>query len=217
MKDFIFVSDFDGTLTDTDFFQILIDGYLKEFGEKHRKRWDDGVIDVYEFLNIIFTSINLTEEEIFENIKKINFDDSVIELIDYIKENNGEFIVLSAGTSYYIEKLFAYKGIKDIQIISNRAVYKDGGIHMEADLKSPFYSSVSGIDKAKVVEELKKNYKRLYYAGDGPPDYNAAIKADLVFAKSYLKKMLKLENKDYVSFESFRDIYNYIRQHQKII
>jgi 2-hydroxy-3-keto-5-methylthiopentenyl-1-phosphate phosphatase len=210
MKDFIFVSDFDGTLTGSDFYQILIDKHLGKNGIEPYKRWRNGSISVSEFLNIIFTSIDLTEKEIFDDIKEIEFDDSSLDLVRKIKKKNGDFVILSAGSSYYIKKLLEFKQIEGIDIIANKAIYKNGGIHMQFDLNSQFYSEISGIDKAKIVSSFKNKYKKIYYAGDGEPDYNAAIQADLIFAKTDLKEMLQAEKIKFINFITFLDIDNYL-------
>lgn len=212
MKDFIFISDFDGTLTNIDFYQILIDKYLKEKGQEALIKWREGITSVSMFLNEIFTAINLSEEEILEDIKEINFDESSFDFINKVRANNGDFLILSAGTSYYIKRLLKYKGIENIEIIANKGIYDSGGILMQFDQKSEFYSKESGIDKAKVVKKLRKEYKRLYYAGDGYPDYQASIQADIIFAKVELKTLLINDKIPFVDFSSFDDINKYLTE-----
>ncbi|MEN8906308.1 MAG: MtnX-like HAD-IB family phosphatase [Clostridiales bacterium] len=210
MKNFIFISDFDGTLTRTDFFQVLIDNHLKEKAMPSYIKWREGKIPVFDFLNIVFTSINCTEAEIYEDIKEIIFDDSSLDLMKRVTENNGDFVILSAGSSYYIEKLLEYKKIKGIRVISNKGIYKDGGIHMQPDKNSPFFSKISGVDKAKVVKNFKNQYKKIFYAGDGEPDYKAAIQADLIFARIDLKDMLLKRKIDFIDFDNFTEIKDHL-------
>lgn len=205
IEDFVFVSDFDGTMTDKDFYHIVIDKYL-DWGRDYYEEWvKEKPIDL-EFLNKIFSSIDKKEEDILSDIHGIPFDDSVIPFIKRVRESGGDFIILSAGTSYYIEKLLGHKGIRDIKVVSNKGRYTEGGIEIMTDEKGPYYSKSFGIDKARVVAELKGKYKKVYYAGDSRPDLEAAMKSDIAFARRELKRLLDERNHYNIPFQSFRDI-----------
>jgi 2,3-diketo-5-methylthio-1-phosphopentane phosphatase len=206
MKKFIFVSDFDGTLTGIDFYQILLDKYLGKRELEYFYRWKSGEINVFSFLKEIFTAIDLSKDELLEDIKSITFDKSSINFIKKVRQNGGDFIVLSAGASYYIEKLFDYHGISDINVIANKSCYKDGKILLTTKETDKYYSNISGIDKAKVVSDLRNKYEKLYYAGDGEPDYLAAVKADYIYAKLDLKDILENKKINYKEFKTFFDI-----------
>ncbi len=212
MKNFAFFSDFDGTLSNKDFYQIIIDKYITEEGTKLFKRWRAKEIKDVDFLGYVFKSINRTEEEILDDILSIPLDPYAKEFIQKINNAGGDFIVLSAGTRYYIEKLFEKEGIKNITIYSNNGVYKDKGIHFDIDTGHWSYSEIYGIDKAKVVEKLKSNYKTIYYAGDSEPDVRPSLLADTVFAKNQLKNLLSAENCPFVPFDNFKEIEEYLKK-----
>lgn len=210
MNEFIFVSDFDGTLTEKDFYQIIIDKYSGNWGRELYTKWQNLEIKDIDFLGKIFESIKRNEEEIFQDILSIKLDSNVKNFIEKIQKSGGEFLVLSAGTSYYIDKLFEYHGIKDITIISNKGIYKDNGIKLMPDPNSPHYSERYGVDKSLVVRDLKSKYKKLYYAGDSQPDLEAALLADITFAKGRLINLIKETKHSSVPFESFGEIEKYL-------
>lgn len=212
MKKFAFFSDFDGTLSNKDFYQIIIDKYITEEGTKLFKKWRAKEIKDVDFLGYIFKSINRTEDEIQDDILSIPLDAYAKEFIEHINAAGGDFIVLSAGTRYYIERLFDREGIKNVTIYSNTGVYKDKGIHFDIDTKHWSYSEIYGIDKAKVVEKLKKDYETIYYAGDSEPDVKPSMLADTVFAKNQLKDLLKAENYPFIPFDNFRQIEEYLKK-----
>ena len=205
-KPFVFVSDFDGTLTEKDFYQMIIDDYLGEAGQTLYKEWREGLHDDKDFLDKIYSSINREEAEILEDILRIEWDESATQFIKQIRENGGEFIILSAGTSYYIDRLLKEKGLSDIKVYSNPGVYKDKGIHLQLDKNSPYYSDKYGIDKAKVIEDLKKQYTHVYYAGDSAPDIPPCKIADIAFAKGKLQDLLNAEGINFIPVESYKDI-----------
>lgn len=217
MKKFVFISDFDGTLTHRDFYHIVIEKYLKESGIKLYDEWKNHKINDIDFLNNVFKSIDRSEGKILEDILSIPFDKYAKSFIEKIKKSGGDFIILSAGTSYYIEKLLEHENIKDVLIISNNGVYKDRGIHLIPDEKSPYYSKIYGIDKLIVVEKLKKEYKKVYYAGDSQPDFKACLLADTIFAKAGLQAMLREIERPFIGFSDFKQIENYFIENGVII
>lgn len=210
LKKFAFVSDFDGTLTERDFYHIIIDNYLQEWGRPFYEEWKKTKkIDVV-FLNKILGSIGRTEEEILEEIHRIPLDKYAIDFIHRVQKAGGAFYILSAGTTYYIDRLLAHRGIEGVTVISMSGVYKDGGIEVTPDEKSPYFSEIFGINKARVVEDLKKEFETVFFAGDSEPDLGAAKEADIAFAKKDLKELLSKEQDEFISFENFKEIEMYL-------
>lgn len=216
MKRFAFVSDFDGTLTSRDFYHIVIDKYLQDWGRDFYTEWKKTKKINVEFLNRIFGALSKTEDEIKEEIYQLPIDTHAVEFINKVKSNGGDFYILSAGTSYYIKILLEYLGINDVQVISMEGKYKDGGIEIYPDENSSYYSEVFGLDKSKVIKELKTRYDKVFFAGDSEPDLAAAKAADLAFAKSELKTMLDKERGKYIPFDNFKDIEGFLVREELI-
>lgn len=210
MATFAFVSDFDGTLTQRDFYHIIIDKYLEDWGRKYYEDWKRNNKINVEFLNKIFGSIGRLEEEIREDIHQIPIDEYAVKFIKKVQAQGGRFYILSAGTSYYIEILLEHLGIKEVTVISMKGCYKNGGIEITPDPTSPYYSEVFGLNKRQVIEDLKKEYDRVFFAGDSEPDLEAAKASDLAFAKSELKELLLREKYKFVPFEGYRQIDSYM-------
>ena len=210
MNKFAFVSDFDGTLTKKDFYQVIIDKYLKSWGQDFYKNWKSTKKINTEFLNIIFGALDKSEEEILEDIKQIPLDDHAVAFINKIKSNGGDFYILSAGTSYYIDKLLLNRKVEGVKVISMKGIYKNRGIEIQPDKASKYYSEVFGLDKQKVVKELKQSYEKVFFAGDSEPDFEGAKAADVIFAKSELNKLLTISKINFIPFENFSEIEQYM-------
>lgn len=212
LKKFAFVSDFDGTLTDKDFYHIIIDTYLQGWGRPFYEEWKKTKKINVEFLNKIFGSLEKTEEEILAEIHRIPLDEYAIKFIERVQKAGGEFYILSAGTSYYIDLLLSHRKIEGVKVISMPGVYKNGGIEIIPDKESPYFSEVFGVDKGKVVEDLKKEFEMVFFAGDSEPDLGAAIGANVTFAKSDLKKLLEKQQQEFISFENFGEVETYLQE-----
>ena len=200
MKHFAFISDFDGTLTERDFYHILIDKYLGAEGRKFYMEWKKKEKINVPFLNRIFEWSGLTEEALKEEILKLPFDKDGKKLIDEVRSQGGDFYIVSAGTSYYIKIFLEYLGLSDVEVISMPAKYKEGHLTIEPDEKNPYFSKDFGLDKRKVLETLKKEkaYDFIYFAGDSEPDLTATYGADVAFTKGELSFLInenKQENK----------------------
>ncbi|URZ06878.1 MtnX-like HAD-IB family phosphatase [Clostridium felsineum] len=215
MKNFVFISDFDGTISKRDFYKIITDKYLKEEVGELYKDWRNNKITDVDYLGYVFSHIGRGEKEIIEDVLTISIDPFIKEFIEKIKENGGDFVVVSAGANYYIDKVFENAGIKDVDIYSNKSVYKDNGLHFVLNPKDEFYSGNYGIDKGKVVKKLKSSYKKVFYAGDSTPDIEPAILSDVVFAKSKLRDFLKERNKEFIVFDGFDEVLKYVEKYLK--
>ena len=212
LKKFAFVSDFDGTLTERDFYHIVIDTYLQGWGKQFYEDWKKTKKINVEFLNKIFGAMGKTEKEILAEIHHIPLDEHAIRFIESVQKAGGEFYILSAGTAYYIDLLLAHRRIEGVKVISMTGVYKNGGIEIIPDENSPYYSEVFGVNKAKVVEDLKKEFETVFFAGDSEPDLGAARGADIAFAKNDLKELLGKEQEEFVPFKNFGEIEKYLQE-----
>lgn len=207
---FLFITDFDGTLTAQDFYlQIL---YRFEHEKVFLKRKKAGV----ELLSEVLESANLTEKEFEDEIKHIPLDFSFIDFYNFVKEKGGDVLILSAGCKYYIEKRLEFEGLKNIKIIANDGCFKDGGFKFLKNENKDFYSEKFGVDKVKVVEHYKKKYKKIYYAGDSYIDFKAAELADIKFAKKNLVEIFKMLKLKFFEFYNFDEIKNVLLNIVKI-
>lgn len=206
LKKFAFVSDFDGTLTDRDFYHIVMDKYLKDWAWDYYDEWKKTKKINVDFLNKIFGSMNRSEEEILQDILELPLDPFAIRFIQMVENNGGDFFILSAGTSYYINKLLEFFKIKNATVISMEGRYINRGIEIMPDPKSEFYSKLWGVDKQKVILSLKDKYEKVYFAGDSEPDIGAAKEADCAFARSRLQDHLKNEKIPFTPFNHFDEV-----------
>ncbi|MCB2295995.1 MtnX-like HAD-IB family phosphatase [Clostridium algoriphilum] len=213
MKDFAFISDFDGTLTKKDFYKILSETYYKEELKPIYDSWKNGEMKDVEYLGYVFNNVRRNETELYEDILNIDFDPTAKAFIEQVKAAGGDFIVISAGSSYYIDKVFEKHHIDGVDVYSNKCIFKDNGIYFDLDEHDEFYSDRYGIDKLIVVEKLKANYKKVFYAGDSGPDLQPALVSDVVFAKGKLVELLKKEKKEFIEFETFSEVWDKLKKY----
>lgn len=200
MKPFLFITDFDGTVTAQDFvYQIMYRYQHDKIFSKNKKR---GV----ELLSSVFYELRLTQEEFLKEIEYIPMDKTFVPFFEFINKSGGDVLVLSAGAKYYIKKKFSFEGIKNIEIFANDLVFKNNHFRFLTNEDKRFFCPVFGIDKEKVVASYKEKYEKIFYAGDSYVDFYAAKLSDFIFAKKNLVRILKMFNLEFFEFENFDDV-----------
>jgi 2-hydroxy-3-keto-5-methylthiopentenyl-1-phosphate phosphatase len=209
MKKWAFVSDFDGTISHQDFYDLVIENHYQE-GKELYKQWKNGEMQDIEFLSEVFKNINDKEENVIEEIRNIPIDEHAIHFIKNVQKNGGDVFILSAGTDYYIHHLLKHYGIENVTVYSNEGYFENQGVHLNLDVSHPHYHERYGIDKSKVIKDLKKEYQTVHFIGDSEPDTHPSKHADLVFAKKALQNMLREQKVDFVAVETFKDVEEYL-------
>lgn len=207
MKNFLFITDFDGTVTAQDFFiQVLYRYKPKKAFLKSSERG-------FSLLSEIFNNLNLTETEILNEIKHVAFDFSFFDFVKFIKEKGGEVLVLSAGARYYVENKLKMENLyDDVQIIANDSFYneKDGGIKLIRNENNRYYDEVFGINKLKIVEFYRDKFKTLAYAGDSYVDFDACRLCDYKFSKGNLSRILNTFHLEHFNFNNFSEVKEFL-------
>ena len=213
MKKIAFVSDFDGTISEEDFFNMAIDRLLTPEDLKPWQDYLDKKITHYQALGRIFSKIRISQRDLDNFIKSIEIDPYFTQALDLCKDLKIPIYICSAGMDYYILKRIPAEIKKyDITLLSNKGEYSPAeGFKLTPPPEDyMFYNKNTGISKEALVEHLKNQGFFTIYAGDGIPDIKAAKVADAVFAKSVLLELCRKENIKTLKFDDFRDITEYI-------
>ncbi len=214
-KKIALISDFDGTITKEDFFNMAVEQLLSPEALKPWHDYVSGKTTHIDALTGIFSQIRLSQHELDKFIDTIHIDKYFYDVMDFCLEYKIPVYICSAGTKYYIEKKIG-KEIKkyEIQVVSNEGTYsQEKGLHLiSPDKNDPFYDPNTGISKEALIKKLKTEGYFTIYAGDGRPDFLPSKIADTVFAKSILLDMCKQANIKTEKFENFKDILDYLRR-----
>lgn len=211
MTKWAFVSDFDGTITNKDFYWEVID-YCYPKGKELYKQWKACEIKDIDFLSQVFQSINLDEDMLIQMIGAMPIDEEVLEFIKQVQKVGGDFYILSAGTDYYIKQFINQHNIENVDVFANPGYFDNQNIHLKIDPARRFYSERYGIDKGKVIQYLKQCYDVIYFIGDSEPDVHAAVHADVVFTKGALQTMLDEKGISNHPVESFKQVKEFVQE-----
>lgn len=202
------VSDFDGTMTQIDFFRLAISRLAPPDLPDY---WDDylaGRTTHFEVLRSIYAAIRVSEAEVLAALPDLGLDPNLADGVARLRRAGWEVIVASAGCDWYIRRLLAGRGV-NLEVHSNPGRFEDGqGLLLELPTTSPYFSPTHGIDKAAVVSAALRSGRPVAFAGDGYPDVAAArlVSPELRFARLDLAETLQRERLPFRSFNRWSEV-----------
>ncbi len=196
--------DFDGTITPSD----LADFIFRRFaacGLFYSKQWAQGLIDTREEILRTFATISAGPDEIADALAKIDIDPTFEELVAFTRQQGIELAVVSDGLDWAIDTVLKAHGIQGLPIYANHVVFEGGRMTCEF----PWYDSSTplvGVCKPRVVRRYRQDGGKVIFIGDGRTDREAAIEADLVFARDALAHYCREEGIPALEFNIFSEI-----------
>ncbi|KAH7310112.1 HAD-like domain-containing protein [Rhexocercosporidium sp. MPI-PUGE-AT-0058] len=218
---FIFFTDFDGTITQQDSNDFMVEQF--GVGPDRRKLVFDDILfgrrsfrDGFEEL---LDSVNLPWGKcIAALLENITLDEGFREFYTWAHANNIPVVVLSGGMEPIIRALLAHLLGEDeasnLLILSNDVSARSGKtLEDEGGWKIVYRDGSSfGHDKSLAIRPYAtlpdSERPVLFYAGDGVSDLSAAKETDLLFAKAGKDLVTYCENENvaHTTFQSFSEI-----------
>src|SRR3954453_18675198 len=162
----VLVSDFDGTMTRHDFYQLAVESLLPPDTPDYWAEYRSGAVTHFEALRRYFATIRAGEEEVLAVVDRMELAPEVPGAVARLREAGWEVVVTSAGCDWYIRRLLAAAGV-EVEVHANPGRFVAGrGLLMELPVDSPFLCSALGIDKAKVVRRYVDGGWAVAFAGD---------------------------------------------------
>jgi len=132
----------------------------------------------------------------------IRFDDSFPEFVRACIAAAVELVVLTSGVQELVERYLARREVT-LPVVGNAAEFRGDGWRIRFRDESP-----AGIDKCAFVERARNEGRTAIVIGDDRSDFEAALAADVTYAKSgsELERFLRLQLRACRSFDRFDDI-----------
>ncbi|MBN9523704.1 HAD-IB family phosphatase [bacterium] len=204
----VLVSDFDGTMTRHDFYQLAVEELLPSDAPDQWAAYRAGAITHFEALRRYFAAIRAPEAEVLALVDRMELDPELPTAVADLRRAGWEVVVTSAGCDWYIRPLLAAAGV-EVEVHANPGRFETGrGLLMEMPADSPFRCDNLGVDKARVVRSHLDAGRVVAFAGDGFPDAAAArlVPGDLRFARGDLAGVLAGEGLPFRPFTVWSDV-----------
>jgi len=205
----IFVSDYDGTITDKDFYSLLAERYIPADTPDYFAQYREGRITHFEAMAAYFAFAPTEEQQLEELLEASQADPDLGESAALLQRAGWELWVVSAGSSWYVERVLRRAGVA-VPVYSNPGRLENGrGLVLEKlDPSSPFHSASVGVDKSAVVRHALRIADSVAFAGDGPPDLQPSllVRPNLRFARGFLAEALRERGEAFQPFLRWSEI-----------
>ena len=205
----IFVSDYDGTITDKDFYSLLAERYIPADTPDYFTQYREGRITHFEAMSAYFAFAPTEEEQLEELLAASQADPDLGASAALLQRAGWELLVVSAGSSWYVERVLRRAGVT-ATVYSNPGRIENGrGLVLEKlDPSSPYHSASVGVDKSAVVRHALHVAEMVAFAGDGPPDLEPAllVRPELRFARGFLADALRERGEAFQPFSRWSEI-----------
>jgi len=171
----VLITDLDGTLTEQDFYALVVERLLPSDAPDHFAAFRAGEVTHFEALRRIFAALaDHDEDEVVEVVHAMGLQPNLAALVARLRAAGWDVVIVSAGCDWYIRHLLDAAGV-DVEVHANPGRFVAGqGLVMQRPASPRFRSETVGVDKAAVVRDAFDRYGRVAFAGDGLPDLPAA-------------------------------------------
>lgn len=203
----VFVSDFDGTITRRDFYQLFRARYLPRDAPDFWAAYRDGRLTHFQALASIFASAAPGEPALLALTDDMGLDPDLAGSVAALRAAGWDVVVVSAGCAWYIRHLLDRAGVAT-EVHANPGRVEGGRLVMERPEGSPYLSHETGIDKAAVVRAARDAGRAVAFAGDGFPDLDAALLVPdrFRFARGDLAAVLTQRSTPFRPFDHWSDV-----------
>ncbi len=209
-KKLIIFSDFDGTITERDVIITIMEKFApSEWVEIKDKVLYKRTITLKDGVEKLFSLIDSNKKnEIINYVKQVTkirsgFD----EFLDFCKDNQTDFYVVSGGLDFFIEAVLE-KHLSKLTILCNKGNFNSERIKIDYSYlpKNCSLCGTCGFCKIEIIEKYPRDKYTRVLIGDSLTDLSPSKVADIVFARSDLIKYLEEEKIPYIPFQTFYDV-----------
>jgi 2-hydroxy-3-keto-5-methylthiopentenyl-1-phosphate phosphatase len=209
----VLVTDFDGTMTRRDFFQLVVERLLPTGTPDYWGEYLAGRLTHFEALKAIFGSVTAGESALLDVVKSMELEPDLKGEVEALRGLGWRVVVASAGCDWYISKLLAEAGVT-LDVHANPGRIEGGRLIMEPPIGSPFYSKETGVDKVAIVRAAIKTARIGAFAGDGLPDLapSLVVPGSLRFARGILAEELNKLGEEFRPYDRWADVAEALRR-----
>lgn len=205
----IFFSDFDGTITQADVTDRILEELADPAWREVEELWVRGLIGSHECLERQMALVNAPRKRLDALIDAIPVDPSFPAFYQFTRQQRIPFYVVSDGFDYVIRRILRRAGV-DGELRNGRHLFASAMRVEDGRVRVAFPNSCSehgcATCKAAVLRRVDRDSQPIIFAGDGLSDRFAVEETDIVFAKHQLLDYCRRQGIACHPFEAFAEI-----------
>ena len=203
--------DFDGTITQRDAVDAILETYADPEWLTFESEWREGRIGSRDCLRAQMALVRASRKQLDALLDEIDIDEGLIALLEMCATHNIPAHIISDGFDYCIRRILsrarrAHGLLRGARVCASRLEAR-GQLWRTA---FPFFQQTCGHGcatcKPAVMRLLNPTNAPALFVGDGLSDRYAVDSADLVFAKNGLAKYCNENGIEHASFRNLNDV-----------
>jgi 2,3-diketo-5-methylthio-1-phosphopentane phosphatase len=201
--------DFDNTLTEGDVLDELIERYSPNDTWRHWERaWAEGELSARDCLRLQIENMRVSREQLYAHVARVRIDPAFNDIMAWARQRRVPVSIVSDSFLPLIRQVLQTHGMDDVPIYANDLAFGDGDRLMPS---FPFYDPAFPRSANAKARHLRASHgRRIVFAGDGHSDLDAALAADVVFAKSTLARELTALGIAFHPFHSLEPVLGFL-------
>ncbi len=207
------LTDFDDTAAEQNVAEMLLRRFGDPTWQEVRRRFRAAKLTLKEYQEITFRNIQADRATMQAYVKvHANLRPYFKELWRYCLDRSIPMAVVSQGLDFYIEALLEKEGLPHVPVYAVNTRFTPDGITYQYNFAYPG-QELQGNSKGLVVDRYRQRGHYIFYVGDGLSDFDAASKADLLFAHRTLAEECLRNDIPFRPFQDFQDVLLALREH----
>ena len=200
--------DFDGTITQQDVGELLLDAFASPHWREEAELWHSGAITFKELNEREFAYLPAGKREEMEQfaLEMAVLRAGAQELVRFCEERNIPVEIVSGGLDFYVRPLLEKFGLGYIPLSSKLADFSQGERVVPKYTQDVVVCEVSGNCKCARVWHHRTMGARVVFVGDGSSDQCVAGEADVVYARDSLAAYCQQKGIPFAPFVTLHDV-----------
>ncbi len=205
--------DFDDTSAEQNVAELLLNRFGGPTWKANRERLHSRELTLKEYQEIAFRDIQADRAAMQAHVKQnATLRPYFGELWSYCRSEGFPMAIVSLGLDFYIEALLEKEGFAEVPVFAVNTNFTPDGISFEYHHARPGQEKL-GISKGLVVDRYREQGHCVFYAGDGMSDFEAADRADVLFAHRRLAEECIRRDIPFHPFADFQDMLLAVKAH----
>lgn len=207
--------DFDGTLTDVDVGERLLDVFASPDWRREYELWRQGIIPSFKEMNereFAYLPSGRREEMVRYALETVRLRPGAEEFVASCQAKGVPLEIVSGGLDFYIRPILADHGLGHLPLTCMKAADFTQGAHVRPTYPAGVVvCETTGACKCARLWRYQGQGYRTVYLGDGASDRCVARQADLLFARGSLARYCREESIPSTPFETFHEVMEALR------
>lgn len=200
--------DFDNTLTQGDVLDLVIEHFSPdECWRDWEDAWEHGRLSALECLRRQVENLRVTQEALYAFLDTVRVDPVFSEILAWAGARGADVAIVSDSFEPLIRHVLENNGVRPPPIFANALAFDGDRLRPAFPHADPACTRSAN---AKARHLLPYRHHRIVFAGDGRSDLDAALAADVVFAKSTLARELDARGAAYRPFETLEPVLEFL-------